>query len=52
MLTYACIEKPMAMNLEDAKVIKKAVDESGIKAVVNWTVVWRDYIHKMNNALD
>lgn len=46
------IEKPIAMNLEDAKVIKKAVDESGIKAVVNWPVVWRDYIHKMNNALD
>ena len=47
-----CIEKPIAVSLEEAKKIKASVDKYGIKAVVNWPVVWRDYVLKMKAALD
>lgn len=47
-----CIEKPLAMNLEEALALQKIVQDSGIEAVVNWPVVWRKYIHKLKNALD
>lgn len=47
-----CIEKPVASSLEEAKKIKASVDKYGIKAVVNWPVVWRDYVHKMKAAID
>lgn len=47
-----CIEKPIAVSLEEADKIKASVDKYGIEAVVNWPVVWRDYIHKMKNAID
>ena len=46
------IEKPIAVDYDSAKEIKKSVDKYGIKAVVNWPVVWRPYILKMKNALD
>lgn len=46
------IEKPIAVNLEEAKRIKAAVDKYGIEAVVNWPVVWREYVHRMKNAID
>ncbi len=45
------IEKPIAVNLEEAKRIKAAVDKYGIEAVVNWPVVWREYVHRMKNAI-
>ena len=46
------IEKPIASSLDEAKKIRKCVKKYGIEAVVNWPVVWRDYIHKMKAALD
>lgn len=46
------IEKPIAVNIEEAKRIKAAVDKYGIEAVVNWPVVWREYVHRMKNAID
>lgn len=47
-----CIEKPIAVSYDEAQRIKRAVDASGITAVVNWPVLWRPYIHKMKAALD
>ena len=44
------IEKPVAVDLSTAKQIKAAVDQAGIEAVVNWPVMWRPYIHKLQNA--
>lgn len=46
------IEKPIAVNLDEAKRIHAAVTKYGVEAVVNWPVVWRPYIHKMKAALD
>ena len=47
-----CIEKPMAVSLEEAKRILETVNHYGIEAVVNWPVAWRPYLHKMKAALD
>ena len=47
-----CIEKPMADTLETAKKIKESVEKYSIKAVVNWPVAWRDYVHKMVAAAE
>ena len=46
------VEKPVAVNYEEAKKIKASVDKYGVEAVVNWPVVWRPYVLKMKNALD
>lgn len=46
------IEKPIAVSLEEADKIKASVDKHGIEAVVNWPVVWREYVMKMKAALD
>lgn len=46
------IEKPLAMDLENAKKIQRIVHHYGITAVVNWPVLWRPYLHKMKAALD
>lgn len=47
-----CLEKPVAVSLEEAVKIQKTVKEYGITAVVNWPVVWRPYIHKMMSAIE
>ena len=47
-----CIEKPIAMNLEEALQMRQCIHKYEIKAIVNWPVVWRKYIHKMKAALD
>lgn len=47
-----CIEKPIAVNYNEAKKIQVSVEKYGIEAVVNWPVVWRPYVLKMKNALD
>ena len=47
-----CIEKPIAVSLDEAKKIKASADKYKINAVVNWPVVWREYVHRMKNALD
>ncbi len=46
------IEKPIAVNYEDAKRIETSIDKYGIEAVVNWPVMWRPYMHKMKYALE
>ena len=46
------IEKPIAVSYDEAKKIQASIDKYGIEAVVNWPVVWREYIHKMKFALD
>ncbi len=45
------IEKPVAMDLDGAKKIQQIVKQYGILAVVNWPVVWRGYILKLEAAL-
>ena len=47
-----CIEKPIAVSYEEALKIEESVKKYGIKAVVNWPVVWREYVHRMKAALD
>ena len=42
-----CIEKPLAVSLEEAKKIQESVDKYGIEAVVNWPVIWTKHILKM-----
>lgn len=46
------IEKPIAVSYDESKKIQASVERYGIEAVVNWPVVWREYIHKMKFALD
>lgn len=46
------IEKPIAVSLDEAKKIQESVDKYGIEAVVNWPVVWREYVLKMAAALE
>lgn len=46
------IEKPIAVSLKEAKRIEASVKRYGIEAVVNWPVLWREYILKMKAALD
>ena len=46
------IEKPIAMNLTEAKKIEKVCKDSGIDVMVNWPVLWRPYIHRVKAALD
>ncbi len=46
------IEKPIAASYSEALKISAAVEKYGIEAVVNWPVVWRDYVHRMKSALD
>ena len=46
------IEKPVAADLAGARRIQESVRKYNIEAVVNWPVVWRDYILKMKAALD
>lgn len=46
------IEKPVAVSLDEAGKIKNCAEKYGITALVNWPVVWRDYVLKMKAALD
>lgn len=46
------IEKPIAVNLAQAKKIEQVCKESGIDVMVNWPVMWRPYIHRLKAALD
>ena len=47
-----CIEKPLACSLEEAQRIEASVQKYGVEAVVNWPVLWREYIHRLKYALD
>jgi len=46
------VEKPLSDSLEGALKIRDHVNKYGIKAVVNWPVLWREYILRMKAALD
>ena len=46
------IEKPIAVNLDEAKKIEAACEEYGIDVMVNWPVLWRPYIHRMKSIID
>lgn len=46
------IEKPMAINLKDAKEIQAIINKYGIEAYVNWPVLWRPYLHTFKKVLD
>lgn len=47
-----CIEKPIAVSYEEALKIEASVKKYGIHAVVNWPVVWREYMLRMKAAID
>ena len=47
-----CIEKPIAVSYEEACKIEESVKKYGIHAVVNWPVVWREYMLRMKVAID
>ncbi len=47
-----CLEKPMAMNLEEALEIRAMVKSSGIRAVVNWPIAWRKNMHLTEAVLN
>ncbi len=46
------IEKPIAVSYEEALKIEESVNKCGIEAVVNWPVLWREYVHRMKMAID
>lgn len=47
-----CIEKPMALTAEEAEQIAATVRKCGVKAVVNWPVLWRPYLHRLKAVLE
>lgn len=47
-----CIEKPMALNADEAREIMRVANECGVKALVNWPVVWRPYLYKLAEFID
>ncbi|MBR5309483.1 MAG: Gfo/Idh/MocA family oxidoreductase [Clostridia bacterium] len=46
------VEKPVAMNLDEAEKMLALVEKSKIECYVNWPVLWRPYVLKMKKALD
>ncbi|MBR0144689.1 MAG: Gfo/Idh/MocA family oxidoreductase [Clostridia bacterium] len=46
------IEKPMALNLEEAESIRTVTAKNGVEAMVNWPVIWRPYVHRELAALE
>lgn len=46
------IEKPMAMNYEQALSIKNTAERYGILALINWPLTWRPYLHTLIGAAD
>ena len=46
------IEKPIAVNLAEAKRIEATCKQYGIDVMVNWPVLWRPYVHRMKAAID
>lgn len=47
-----CIEKPMAVSYGEALKIAESVKKYGVEAVVNWPVIWRPYLHRMQRAAE
>ena len=45
------IEKPIAVSIEEAREMKASIEEYDIEAVVNWPVVWREYVQRMKAAI-
>lgn len=46
------IEKPIAVNYDEALKIASSVEKYGIEAIVNWPVIWRPYMFKMIKAYE
>jgi predicted dehydrogenase len=46
-----CLEKPMSMTLEEAEEINTAAAEAGVEAIVNWPVIWREYVNQLMHAV-
>lgn len=42
-----CLEKPIAMTLDEAREIMDAAEKARVEAVVNWPVIWRPYVNQM-----
>lgn len=47
-----CIEKPIAVNYEEAQKIESSIKKYGIEAIVNWPVAWRPYLYKLKAVID
>lgn len=47
-----CVEKPLAMNYDEALEIKDMANSSGIEILVNWPLTWRAYLHTVKSILD
>ena len=46
------VEKPVAMDADEAKEMLGLTEKYGIECYVNWPVLWRPYILKMKAAAD
>jgi len=46
------IEKPMAMDLQDALKIRECCNQYSVEAMVNWPIAWRGWLHEMKAILD
>ena len=49
---FMSIEKPLAMNIEEATAIKAECEKNNVGFMVNWPLTWRPYLHRMKAALD
>ena len=46
------LEKPMALNFEEAKQIAYLKEKYGVQILINWPVAWRKYLYEMKLAID
>ncbi len=49
---HILIEKPIALNWEDAKLMKDAVDKAGVKTLVGYVLRWNPLFMTAKNMLD
>lgn len=46
------VEKPMAINMEDAKVMYEAAKNSKAELMINWPIAWFPFFHLAKNLVD
>ncbi|MDO4293113.1 MAG: Gfo/Idh/MocA family oxidoreductase [Eubacteriales bacterium] len=46
------IEKPMAIDREEASRIRECASAHKIEVLVNWPVMWRRYLHQLKQAVE
>ena len=46
------LEKPMALNFEEASKISDLKEKYGVEILINWPVAWRKYLYEMKAVLD